>query len=106
MECYVEFLNEQEAEDTVKRVNRGADIGQGPRMGVRRIDVELSTQEDFLKAMFPLTKCIRWEDGRPIRVPNREDENWSTGFKGFLTEEEMFCNLRHAEMPHRVCWTL
>jgi hypothetical protein len=38
-----------------------------------------------------------------VQVPKREDEDWSTGFVGFLTDEELFCVARHAREPNRVC---
>ncbi|KAJ5249204.1 hypothetical protein N7468_000655 [Penicillium chermesinum] len=101
MECYVEFKDCKEAKLAVSRVTRGSDVGLGPRMGIRHVDVSLSSPDMLMKAIFPLAKCIRWKNGRPIQVAQQPDEPWSTGFKGFLTPEEMFGCVRHAENPGR-----
>ncbi|KAJ5171092.1 Nucleotide-binding alpha-beta plait [Penicillium coprophilum] len=99
MDCFVEFPSKKDAEDTVQRINRAYDAGSAPRMGSRHIDIEMSTPAKLLKAIFPRAKCISWDDGNPVQLPNQDD--WSTGFDGFLTDEELFCVTRHAEQPHR-----
>ncbi|MDM8655485.1 hypothetical protein QU960_25870, partial [Escherichia coli] len=101
MDCYVEFATVKDAQDTVDRINRTYDAGSAPRMGSRHVDLELSTPAKLLKATFPRAKCISWEDGNPVQLVNKDP--WSTGFDGFLTDEELFCLTRHAEQPHRVC---
>jgi hypothetical protein len=100
MDCYVEFPTQKDAEDTVNRVSRAYDAGSAPRMGSRHVDIELSTPAKLLKAVFPRAKCISWEGGKPVQLVNKD--SWSTGFDGFLTDEELFCLTRHAEQPHRV----
>ena len=100
MDCFVEFVSQKDAKDTVDRINRNYDIGTAPRIGSRHVDVELSSQAKMMKAIFPLTKCISWVDGRPVQLENKDE--WSTGFNGFLTDEELFCLSRHADQPHRV----
>ncbi|CAG8890419.1 unnamed protein product [Penicillium egyptiacum] len=99
MDCYVEFPTKKDAEDTVGRINRAYDAGSAPRMGSRHVDIELSTPAKLLKAAFPRAKCISWEGGQPVQLVNKD--SWSTGFDGFLTDEELFCLTRHAEQPHR-----
>ncbi|KAJ5952900.1 Nucleotide-binding alpha-beta plait [Penicillium vulpinum] len=99
MDCYVEFRNIKDAEDTVKRINHTYDAGSTPRMGNRHVDIELSTPAKLHKAIFPRAKCISWENGKPVQLVNKDE--WSTGFDGFLTDEELFCLVRHAEQPHR-----
>ncbi|KAJ5932042.1 hypothetical protein N7516_006531 [Penicillium verrucosum] len=99
MDCYVEFATVKDAQDTVDRINRTYDAGSAPRMGSRHVDLELSTPAKLLKATFPRAKCISWEDGNPVQLVNKDP--WSTGFDGFLTDEELFCLTRHAEQPHR-----
>ncbi|KAJ5427394.1 hypothetical protein N7465_002464 [Penicillium sp. CMV-2018d] len=99
MDCYVEFATVQDAKDTVERINRTYDAGSAPRMGNRHVDIELSSPAKLLKATFPRAKCIAWEDGNPVQLVNKD--SWSTGFDGFLTDEELFCLTRHAEQPHR-----
>ncbi|KAJ5787785.1 Nucleotide-binding alpha-beta plait [Penicillium paradoxum] len=99
MDCFVEFPTEKEAQDAVNRLNRSYDPGSTPRMGNRHIDIEISSQAKLLEAIFPLAKCIEWVDGNPVKQENKDE--WSTGFNGFLTDEELFCLARHAEQPHR-----
>jgi hypothetical protein len=103
MDCFVEFVTQKDAKDTVDRINRNYDIASAPRIGSRHVDVELSTPAKMMKAIFPLTKCIKWEDGKPVLLEN--EFSWSTGFTGFLTDEELFCLSRHADQPHRVRFT-
>lgn len=101
MDCYIEFATMKDAQATVERLNRVYDAGSAPRMGSRHVDLELSTPAKLLKATFPRAKCIAWEDGNPVQLVNKD--SWSTGFDGFLTDEELFCLTRLAEQPHRVC---
>jgi hypothetical protein len=104
MDCFVELETEKDAKDTVDRINnRSYDLGSSPRIGNRHVDVELSSPAKMMKAIFPLAKCIAWVEGKPVRLENKD--SWSTGFDGFLTDEELFCLLRHAEQPHRVSFT-
>lgn len=100
MDCFVEYPSEKDAKDIVDRINRNYDFGSAPRMGSRHVDVELSSPAKMMKAIFPLAKCIAWVDAKPVRLENTDE--WSTGFNGFLTDEELFCLTRHAEQPHRV----
>ncbi|KAF7587475.1 hypothetical protein BBP40_007196 [Aspergillus hancockii] len=99
MDCYIEFENVTSAEETVKQINRVWETGHSPRLGSRRIEVELSSQDDLLKDLFPRAKCIKWEDSVPNKLPNFDP--YSTGFAGFFTSEEIVSAIRHAEIPHR-----
>ncbi|OKP14079.1 hypothetical protein PENSUB_185 [Penicillium subrubescens] len=101
-ECYVEFATHADAEDTIRRIKALHDSNQGPRMGNRYVDVSISSQAALMKALFPHAKCISWETGRPVVVP---DESWPNGFAGFLTDEELFCTARHVREPGRSAHT-
>ncbi|EAS30381.3 uncharacterized protein CIMG_05860 [Coccidioides immitis RS] len=98
MDCYVEFLTTANAKETLEWLNRGLP-GAPPRLGDRHIDVELSSQDELLKELFPRAKCIVWRDGKPILT--RNNDPYSVGFQSFLTAEEVFCMIRNAEMPRR-----
>lgn len=100
MDCFVEFDTVAAANETVTRINRVHEMGRSPRMGSRHVEVAMSSQDELLKALFPHAKCLQWVDAQPVLQENKD--LWSTGFQGFLTDEEMFCVLRHAEVPHRV----
>ncbi|KAE8150014.1 hypothetical protein BDV25DRAFT_140208 [Aspergillus avenaceus] len=99
MDCFVEFETVANADQVVKKINRVAETGRPPRLGNRQVDVVLSNQDDLLKEMFPRAKCISWRDGVPVELPNTD--RYSTGFNGFFTSEEIFCAIRHTEVPHR-----
>ncbi|WEW56727.1 hypothetical protein PRK78_002176 [Emydomyces testavorans] len=98
MDCYVEFFSTEDAKQTLEWLNRGLP-GAPPRLGDRHIDVEMSSQDELLKDLFPRAKCIVWQNGKPILTPN--NDAYSVGFQGFLTGEETFCMIRNAEMPKR-----
>jgi hypothetical protein len=93
-------LTPKDAEDTVRRLNSISESGRPPRLGHRHVDVTLSSQDALLKDLFPRAKCIEWRGGYPILVPNTDP--YSSGYKGFLTSEEILGVVRHAEQPHRV----
>lgn len=100
MDCFVEYRTLEDARRTCASLNRNYDLGSAPRMGARHVDVEMSSAAELMKALFPLAKCISWVNGKPVVSSRRP--SWSTGFDGFLTDEELFCLKRHAEQPHRV----
>ncbi|KAE8349928.1 hypothetical protein BDV28DRAFT_160061 [Aspergillus coremiiformis] len=102
MDCFVETETQEAARATVKRINSIYETGRAPRLGLRRVDVELSSQDALLKELFPKAKCISWERGIPRKV--RNVDRFSTGFSGFITSEEIVGAIRHAEIPHRFPW--
>lgn len=101
MDCYVEFVTAADAKETLEWLNRGLPAVP-PRLGDRHIDIEMSSQDELLKDLFPRAKCIKWSNGRPILVPNTDP--YSVGFQSFLTAEEIFCMVRNAEQPRRVSY--
>lgn len=100
MDCYVEFISEKDAREALTWLNAGLPANP-PRLSNRRVDIEISSQDALLKELFPRAKCIIWKNGVPHLVPNTDP--YSVGFQSFFTEEEVFCMVRHAEMPRRVC---
>lgn len=100
--CFVEFEDHKSAQATVDHVNASCDSHVGPRMGNRHVDVSISSQKELMEALFPMARCLVWANDRFASRGTRPDEWWSAGFKGFLTDEELFCVLRHAKEPHRV----
>ncbi|PWY83497.1 hypothetical protein BO70DRAFT_335557 [Aspergillus heteromorphus CBS 117.55] len=99
MDCFVEFQTPADAEETAKRINRIFETGRAPRLGNRHVEVELSSQDDLLKDLFPRAKCVVWQGGMPGILRNTDP--YSTGYAGFFTTEEIIGAIRHAEMPHR-----
>ncbi|KAB8231875.1 hypothetical protein BDV23DRAFT_195447 [Aspergillus alliaceus] len=102
MDCFAETETHEAARETVKRINSIYESGRAPRLGLRRVEVELSSQDALLKELFPKAKCISWEDGMPSEISSTDP--YSTGFSGFITSEEIVGAIRHAEIPHRFPW--
>ncbi|OJD14831.1 hypothetical protein AJ78_04861 [Emergomyces pasteurianus Ep9510] len=99
MDCYVEFPTKIEADSALAWVNRGLDSFQTPKLGNRHVLVRASNQDELLKDLFPRAKNVHWRDGIPHVKAGRE--KYCSGFQGFLTGEEIFCTVRHAEVPQR-----
>ncbi|KAJ6113276.1 Nucleotide-binding alpha-beta plait [Penicillium sp. IBT 18751x] len=99
--CFVEFEDHESAQAAVDRLNATTVIQSGPRMGNRHIDVTMSSQQELMQALFPRAKCVDWVGDRFVARDKRPTEWWSTGFDGFITDEELFCVIRHAKEPHR-----
>ncbi len=93
----MEFFSNGDASAAVNKCNmRGHQL----RLGDRAVDVMLSSQDELLKQLFPRAKNVVWEGGVPVIEESHEPFN--TGFKSFVTGEEMVMIVRHAEQPHRV----
>lgn len=101
MDCYVEFQTISDAERCVKKLNNVLETGRPARLGNRHVDVSLSSEDSLLRDLFSRAKCVVWKKGFPHLTANNDP--YSTGFKGFLTREEILGVIRHAEQPHRVC---
>jgi hypothetical protein len=102
MDCFVEFASVGDAQVAMRKVNDGLP-GNPPRLGSRFVYVDMSSQDELLKALFPSAKCVQWRNGVPTVLENKDP--WSTGFDGFMNEEELFMMIRHAEFPRRVSAT-
>ncbi len=98
MDCYVEFYSTPDARACANSLGLRPH-GQN-RIGDRVIDIHLSSQEDLLKELFPKAKNVSWEGGRPKVMETKEMFN--SGFKTFVSAEELGNLVRHAEQPHRV----
>ncbi len=102
MDCYVEMKTHGAAVEQFRRHwdNVTGGSNRPPRIGHRLINVDVVTEDELMKDLFPRAKCVRWENGRPIIMEN--DDPYSTGFTGYFTNEEMVGLVRHAEHPNRV----
>ncbi|MCJ1466219.1 hypothetical protein MMC07_004838 [Pseudocyphellaria aurata] len=103
-DCYVEFFSTGDAQAAVNRLLfRGHQLKIGTAPNDRIISIELSSQDALLKELFPRAKNVLWKDGKPTVEDSNEPFN--TGFKAFITGEEMIMLVRHAEQPHRSSYT-
>ncbi len=97
MDCYVEFFSHGDAQAAFhKCLVRGGQL----RLGDRVVDVCLGTQDELLGEMFPKAKNVEWSHGRP--VVRESTDPYNSGFKAFVTNEELLQLVSYAEKPHRV----
>lgn len=100
MDCFVEFFSSGDAQAVVNKYKRTCDDGRHPRLGDRYVEMKMSTQDDLMKELFPKAKNVSWIGGDPKIVGN--DEPYNSGFRSFITGEELVMMVKHAEQPHRV----
>ncbi|KAK5073669.1 Actin-related protein 2/3 complex subunit 4 [Lithohypha guttulata] len=103
MDCYVEFPNDAAAKECVKRFEYTAQPGRGTRLGTRNVTLDLSSQAELMKAIFPRARLVVFSasDGKPHIFGRETDPSWSDGFRGFVTLEEIYGVTRFAESPNR-----
>ncbi|KAL8723109.1 MAG: hypothetical protein Q9225_000512 [Loekoesia sp. 1 TL-2023] len=100
MDCYVEFFSYGDAQAAFNKcLLRGSQL----RLGDRVVDVAMSSQDALLSDLFPKAKNVEWQHGRPIIKDS--DEPYNSGFKSFVTNEELLQLVSHAEKPHRSNYT-
>ena len=98
-DCFVEFFSAPDA-----NAWRTVIVRRGPhlnKIGDRILEVDISSQEELLKEMFPRARCVDWNGPNAPQVKETE-EAFDSGFKGFITLEELKNLIHHAEQPHRV----
>lgn len=98
MDCYIEFFSTPDARAASNSLNLRP--RHMVRIADRVVDVATSSQAELLKDLFPKAKNVGWEGGVPKIQETKELYN--TGFKTFVSAEEMGLLVRHAEQPHRV----
>ena len=98
-DCYVEFFSVPDA-----NAWRTVIVRRGPhlnKIGDRILEVDMSSQEEMMKDLFPRARCVIWNGPHGLHVKETE-EAFDSGFKGFITQEELKGLIHHAEQPHRV----
>ena len=101
LDCFVEFVDLGEAVSAVNRFEQNRQGGRG-RLGQRHVDVELSTQGELMKELFPKAKNVQWDGPRPKIIPRDHNDKYNSGFQGFIIKEELIMLLKHVESPQRV----
>ena len=71
------------------------------KLGDRTIYIEPSTQDALLSALFPKAKNVSWANGEP--VVRKSSEVYNSGFRSFVTKEELVLLVKYAEAPQKVC---
>ena len=70
------------------------------KLGDRTIYIELSTQDALLSALFPKAKNVTWANGEP--AVHESNEVYNSGFRSFVTKEELVLLVKYAEAPQKV----
>ena len=97
----MEFFSAGDAQAAAnKLLFRGNQLKLGNPPFDRVVNVEVSSQDILLKELFPRAKNVVWKDGKP--TIEESTELFNSGFKTFVTSEELVMLVRHAEQPHRV----
>ena len=100
LDCFVEVLSFTDAMAMIRKHNNNRFDGRTARLGLRHVDVELSSQEELMKELFPRAKNVAWKGGYPEIYASTEPYN--SGFKSFVSAEELVMLVKHAEVPQRV----
>ena len=106
LDCLVEFVNLSEAVQAVQRWENNRIGGRAGRLGQRHVELELSSQEQLMKDLFPKAKNVKWEGGRPVIIPRDPNDKYNSGFQGFISKEELVMLVKHVEAPQRVSFSL
>jgi hypothetical protein len=102
LDCYIEFVSLNEAVAAVNRFETNRTGGRGGRLGQRHVEVELSSQEQLMKDLFPKAKNVKWHGSKPEIIPRDPKDKFNSGFQGFVSREELVMLVKHVESPQRV----
>ncbi|RKF58256.1 hypothetical protein OnM2_068056 [Erysiphe neolycopersici] len=80
LDCYVEFINFNEALNAVNRFEQNRSEGRCLRLGQRYVEVGISI---------------------PKIIPRDPNNKFNSGFQGFVTKEELAILMKHIEFPQR-----
>ena len=97
MDCYVELASVDDAQQFVNDRNRQ---GYPNKLGDRVVTITMSTQDELLAQTFGRARNVEWRGGMPVITESTDPYN--SGFKGYLTPEELVRLIQLAEFPHRV----
>lgn len=100
MDAYVEFININEAVNAVTRYETNRASGRSGRLGERHVNLEVCGHELFMQALFPKAVNVQW-NGIDPQIIDKQD-SYNTGFKGFVSREELVMLVKHVEAPQRV----
>lgn len=102
LDVYIEFISFSEAANAVQRFDTNRIGGRGGRLGERHVEVELSSQEELMKQLFPKAKNVKWHGSKPEIIAHDETDKYNSGFQGFVSREELVMLVKHVENPQRV----
>jgi hypothetical protein len=94
-DVYLEFTNFSSADNAYRRYENLSARNREPKLGSRRVNLNMSTNTELMKVIFPRAKC-EWIDGMPVRSDEYLRDNPSE-WDGFITNEELLKVLLFAE---------
>lgn len=100
MDAFVEFVDINEAVNSVTRYEANRAGGRGGRLGERHVALEVCGHELFMQSLFPKAVNVVWNGSDPHISTNHDLYN--SGFKGFVSREELVMLVKHVEAPQRV----
>ena len=99
-DCYVEFFSSADAASTVKKLMKEKEEkGRHLKLADRHVEIELSSQQALMKDLFPRANNVQWTEREVIVTPSRDP--YCSGFKSFVTGEELVMLVKLAEQPQR-----
>ncbi|KAI1433690.1 hypothetical protein GGR50DRAFT_705123 [Xylaria sp. CBS 124048] len=102
MDVYCELDSEEAALELVEKFKNSFENGSIGRLGTRIIDVELSSNTNLMRALFPCTRNgVEWVDDHPFII-HGSDWPWEN-FKAFVSGEEIVMLLKNVENAQRFC---
>ncbi|KFY50332.1 hypothetical protein V495_00307 [Pseudogymnoascus sp. VKM F-4514 (FW-929)] len=99
MDAFVEFVDINEAVNAVTRYEANRAGGRGGRLGERHVALEVCGHELFMQALFPKAVNVVWKGSDP--QISTDHDRYNSGFKGFISREELVMLVKHVEAPQR-----
>ena len=96
-DCFVEFFSKADVEAWVNWFRHRHPAFW--RVEERSLDARCSSQDDLLKQLLPRAKNVEFQDRQPKILPSEDPYN--TGFKTFVSTEELDLLVKHADMHTR-----
>ncbi|OBT68346.1 hypothetical protein VE03_02897 [Pseudogymnoascus sp. 23342-1-I1] len=99
MDAFVEFVDINEAVNAVTRYEANRAGGRGGRLGERHVALEVCGHELFMQSLFPKAVNVVWKGSDP--QISTDHDRYNSGFKGFVSREELVMLVKHVEAPQR-----
>lgn len=106
MDVFVEVSSRQEAINIFNQFQLRVQRGRTLTLGKREAVLDLSSQEELMKNLFPRAKNVEWTGNTPTIIPDHPEYYHgvkAVGFDGFVSGEEMAILMKFLETPQRVC---
>ena len=100
MDAFVEFETIEAAINAVDHFEQHRMNGNRGKLGARHVILEVCGHEVLMKCLFPKAKSVKWRGTYPEII--KETDKYNTGFKGFVSREELVMLVKHIEHPARV----